>query len=488
MKFPNWLSNSFAIADAKSNAIDRDDLSSGTIGLPSPGAWTQRITLLIVLGLGAGVAWAVMARVDVVIGARGKLEPLSQSQSVQSKVGGVVTTVLVREGQTVKQGQLLLQLDKASLQNQLKTLLLQRNQLVKETAVLRLARQGRSLSTLRQTSGSIPPELMNQVQTRLLLQAQLTQNPAGLSPEQYERYVLFQQQLRDRQSITQIQRANVQTQIAETDAQLAKTEFQFKVERKLLSQLTPLMEQGAISRTDFLRRAVDVNTLQSQLNQTRLQKRELQLNQLQTQAESQKSMTETFQSLQGQLAELDAQFDSTIKANQRQMIQVNAQLSQIQTDLKSQDLRSPVDGIVFNLGPKLPGVVAQPGQALVQVVPDESLISRVQVANADIANIQVGTAVEIRIDAYPFTEYGSVKGVVSKVGREAIAMNPQADAQTTFPVEIRLDRQFLERRTEQFPLVPGMTLVANIKVRQRAPISYIADELIKVFDSAQSVR
>jgi len=488
MKFPNWLSNSFAIANPKLNSIDRDDVNTGTIGLPSPGAWTQRITFLIVLGLGAGVAWAVMARVDVVIAARGKLEPLSQSQSVQSKVGGVVTTVLVREGQTVKQGQLLLQLDKTSLQNQLKTLLLQRNQLVKETAVLRLARQGRSLSALRQTSGSIPPELMNQVQTRLLLQAMLTQNPSDLSPEQYERYTLFQQQLRDRQSITQIQRANVQTQIAETDAQLAKTEFQFKVERKLLSQLTPLMEQGAISRTDFLRRAVDVNTLQSQLNQTRLQKRELQLNQLQTQAESQKSMTETFQDLQRQLAELDTQFDSTIKANQRQMIQVNAQLSQIQTDLKSQDLRSPVDGIVFNLGPKLPGVVAQPGQALVQVVPDESLISRVQVANADIANIQVGTAVEIRIDAYPFTEYGSVKGVVAKVGREAITMNSQADAQTTFPVEVRLDRQFLERRTEQFPLVPGMTLVANIKVRQRAPISYIADELIKVFDSARSVR
>lgn len=482
MRFPHWLFNPFAM-------VDREEVSTGTLGLPSPGAWTQRMTLLILVGLGAGITWATVARVDVVIGARGKLEPLSQSQAVQSKVGGVVTTVLVREGEAVKRGQLLMQLDKTTLQNQLKTLLLQRNQLLKETAVLRLARQGQPIATLRQVTGTIPPELMNQVQMRLLLQAQLSGNTGGLAPDQYERYALFQQQLRDRQAISQIQSDTVQTQIAETEAQLAKTEFQFQVERKLLNQLTPLMEQGAISRTDFLRRAVDVNTLQSQLNQNRLQKRQLQLSRLQAQAESRKVMTDTFQDLQRQLAELDAQFDSTIKTNQRQLIQVNAQLSQLQTDLRSQDLRSPVDGIVFNLGPKLPGVVAQPGQALLQVVPNESLIARVQVANSDIANIQTGTPVELRIDAYPFTEYGSVEGMITKVGREALTLNaPESDNQTVFPVEIKLHHQFLERRTERFPFVPGMTLVANIKVRQRAPISYIADEIIRVFDGARSVR
>lgn len=481
MRLPNWFMNPFATPE-------REELNAGMLGLPSPGAWTQRITLLIVVGLGAGVAWAAIARVDVVIAARGKLEPVSQSQAVQSKVGGTVTAVLVREGQTVKRGQLLMQLDKTTLQNQFRTFLFQRNQLLKETAVLRLARQGKSIATLRQVGGTIPPELMNQVQMRLLLQAQLSGDADSLSSEQLQRYALFQRQLRDRQVINQIQTANVQTQIAETEAQLAKTEFQFQVERKLLNQLTPLMEQGAISRTDFLRRAIDVNTLQTQLNQNRLQKRQLQLNELQTQAESRKLMTETFQVLQNQLAELDTQFDSTIKANQRQLIQINAQLNQVQLDLKQQDLRSPVDGIIFNLGPKLPGVIAQPGQALLQVVPNESLIARVQVANSDIANIQVGTPVDIRVDAFPFTEYGSVDGVITKVSREALMSNPQIPDQTVFPVEIKLQSQFLQRNHERLTFVPGMTLVANIKVRQRAPISYVADEIIRVFDGARSVR
>jgi HlyD family secretion protein len=481
MRLPNWLLNPFA-------TIEPHDMSTGPLGLPTPGAWTQRLTVLIIVGLGAGVTWAAVARIDVVIAARGKLEPLSQSQAVQSKLGGSVTTVLAREGAAVKRGQLLMQLDKTTLQTQFRTLLSQRNQLLKETAVLRLARQGKSVATLQQITGTIPPELMNQVQMRLLLQAQLSGSTGGLSPEQAERYQLFQQQLRDRQVISRIQTDTVQTQIAETEAQLAKAEFQFQVERKLLNQLTPLMQQGAISRTDFLRRAVDVNTLQSQLNQSRLQKRQLQLTRLQAQAESRKVMTETFQDLQSQLAALDAQFDNTIKTNQRQLLQVNAQLSQIQMDLKNQDVRSPVDGMVFNLGPKLPGMVVKPGQELLQVVPNESLMARVQVANSDIANLQIGTPVEVRIDAYPFTEFGSVAGVITKVSREAIAPNAQVPQQTVFPVEIKLQHQFFQRKTERFTLIPGMTLVANIKVRQRAPISYIADEILRVFDGARSIR
>lgn len=481
MRLPNWLLNPFA-------TVEQDDITAGTLGLPTPGAWTQRLTVLILVGLGAGVTWATVARVDVVIAARGKLEPMSQSQTVQSKLGGVVTTVLVKEATAVKRGQLLMQLDKTNLQTQFRTLLLQRNQLLKETAVLRLARQGKPIATLQQVTGNIPPELMNQVQMRLLLQAQLSGSMGGLSPEQAERYQLFQQQLRDRQAISRIQSDTVQTQIAETEAQLAKAEFQFQVERKLLNQLTPLMQQGAISRTDFLRRAVDVNTLQSQLNQSRLQKRQLQLSRLQAQAESRKVMTETFQDLQAQLAALDTQFDNTIKTNQRQMIQVNAQLSQVQMDLKHQDVRSPVDGIVFNLGPKLPGMVVKAGQELLQVVPNEALMARVQVANSDIANLQIGTPVEVRIDAYPFTEFGSVPGVITKVSREAVTPNPQAPEQTVFPVEIKLQHQFFQRKTERFTLIPGMTLMANIKVRQRAPISYIADEILRVFDGARSIR
>ncbi|MBF2025180.1 MAG: HlyD family type I secretion periplasmic adaptor subunit [Oscillatoriales cyanobacterium C42_A2020_001] len=464
------------------------DLENKAVSLPPIAPWTRRLTQVILVGVVAGVGWSVLARIDVVINASGKLEPLSQSQVIQSRAGGVITAVLVQEGDAVNQGQLLLQLDKTPLYTQLQGLLMQRNRLVEEIAVLRIAQQGKPLNTLNQSKTTISPELMNRVQTRLLLVAQLTGDSSSLDPEQRQRFNLFLQQLRDRRTITRLQQSNIQTQIAETEAQIGQTGFQLQTEQELLARIKPLVEEGAIPQTTLLQRRVNVSDLQKQITQNSLQKRQLQIGQIQARAEEEKLMTETQREIQQQLAALDSEFNTIIKENQRQLIEVNSKLNQIKLDLKNQDLRAPIDGVVFNLEPKIPGGVTQPGQALLQVVPNETLTAKVQVANADMANIRVGLPVDVRIDAYPFTEYGAVKGVVSKVGSEAIKPNGQTPGPTVFPVEVRLERQFLERRTERLPITPGMSLVAMIKVRQRAPISYVTEEITKAFDGIKSVR
>lgn len=463
-------------------------LESKATGLPTTGNWTKRLTQVILLGIAAGVGWSVLARVDVVVNASGKLEPQSQSQIVQSRAGGVVTAVLVREGESVKQGQLLMQFDRTALLNRLQELLIQRQRLVKETAVLRLAQQGKSIGSVSNSNVTISPELMSQVQTRLLLIAQLSGDPNSLAPDQQQRFNLYQQQLRDRQSLGQLQDSTLQSKIAEADAQIRQTQFQLQREQELLNRLRPLVEQGAIPRVNLLQREVGVGDLQKQLIQSNLQRQQIELGQVQGKVEQGKVLNETQQDLQKQLAELDTKFDNIIKDNQRQLIEVTSQLDQVRLDLKNQGLRSPADGVIFELASKLPGAVTQPGQTLLQVVPNESLIARVQVANADIANIQVGLPVDVRIDAYPFTEFGVVKGIISKVGSEAVPVSQQAPRATAFPIEVRIDRQFLERRAQRFELKPGMTINAMVKVRQRAPITYVTEEITKAFDGMKTVR
>ena len=487
----HWMLNPFeALQKHYRTKLDQveQNLEIKAINLPSVAPWTKLITQVILVGVTVGAGWSIVARVDVVVTASGKLEPLSQSQVIQSRAGGVVTAVLVKEGQQVKQGQLLMQLSKTSLYNQLQQLLLQRDRLVKEIAVLRTAREGKPMETLGRSMAGVPPELLNQVQTRLLLVAQLSGNPSNLSPEQRQRYDLFERQLRERQSISSLQDSDSQAKISETESQRAQTEFQLQTEQELLARLKPLADQGAISRVNLLQRKVGVSELQSQRAQTLLKRQQLEIGRVQTQVEDGKQLTDIMQDLQRQLGELDAKFDTTIKDSQRLLIEVNGKLSQVQLDLKAQDLRAPADGVIFELGPKLPGVVSQPGQTLLQVVPNESLTAQVRVANADIANIRVGMPVDVRIDAYPFTEFGSVKGVVSKVGSEAIKLSEQAPVPTVFPIEVHLDRQFLERRSERFTLTPGMSIAALVKVRQRAPISYVTEEITKAFDGLKSVR
>ena len=487
----HWLVDPFgALQKHYRTKLDQVEqtLEVKAISLPSVAPWTKLITQVILVGVTVGAGWSIVARVDVVVTASGKLEPLSQSQVIQSRAGGVVTAVLVKEGQQVKQGQLLMQLSKTSLYNQLQQLLLQRDRLVKEIAVLRTAREGKPLAMLSRNMTGVPPELLNQVQTRLLLVAELSGDPSNLSPEQRQRYELFERQLRERESITSLQDSGSQAKISETESQRAQTEFQLQTEQELLARLKPLADQGAISRVNLLQRKVSVSELQSQRAQTLLKRQQLEIGRVQTQVEDSKQLTDMMQDLQRQLGDLDAKVDATIKDSQRLLIEVNGKLSQTQLDLKAQDLRAPADGVIFELGPKLPGVVSQPGQTLLQVVPNESLTAQVKVANADIANIRVGMPVDVRIDAYPFTEFGSVKGVVSKVGSEAIKLSEQAPGPTVFPIEVQLDRQFLERRSERFPLAPGMSIAALVKVRQRAPISYVTEEITKAFDGLKSVR
>jgi hemolysin D len=459
-----------------------EEANGGALSLPQPAIWVERITQVMLLGITVAGVWSIAARVDVVVAARGKLEPVSQTQGVQSQVGGVVTSVMVKEGEIVKKGQLLMQLDKSPLYTQLESLSEQQGELLQEVAALRKARQG-TVAT-----GDLSPELKNQVQERSLLLAQLSGNPSGLAPEQQQRYALFQQQLDSQRSINRLQTSTLNAQIATTNSQADQTAYQLQVEQGQLEQLQPLAESGAIARAEVMKRAVDVSALQSRIDQANLQKSQLQLSQQQAEVETQRIQATAYQSVQQQLASLDSQFDATVKTNERQLLQIAAQLKQVQHDLKSQDLRAPVDGAVFNLVHKLPGVVAQPAQVLLQVVPSESLVARIQVANADIANLQEGMTVDVRIDAYPFTEFGAVEGTVTRISREALPSSPQAPGQTTFPVEVKLKTQVLDRQGKPLTLVPGMTIAANVKVRSRAPISYVADELIKAWDSLRSTR
>ena len=485
-----WLNPLGALQKHYRKKLDQveQNLEIKAITLPAVAPWTKLITQVILVGVAVGAGWSIVARVDVVVTASGKLEPLSQSQVIQSRAGGVVTAVLVREGQAVKQGQLLMQLDKTPLYNQLQALLLQRDRLVKEIAVLRTAREGRAMASLGKDWAGVPPELMNQVQRRLLMVAQLSGDPSHLSPEQRQRYDLFEQQLRDRQDISNLQELDIRARMNEAESQRAQTEFQLQTEQELLARLKPLTEQGAISRVTLLQRRVSVNDLKSQQTQNLLKQQQLEISRVQSRAEEGKTMNETLQDVQRQLSELDAKFDSTIKDSQSQLIDVNGKLSQVQLDLKSQDLRAPTDGVVFELGAKLPGTVSQAGQTLLQVVPNESLTAQAKVANADIANIRVGMPVDVRVDAYPFTEFGSLKGVVSKVGSEAVKVSEQSPGATVFPIEVRLDRQFLEHQSKRLELTPGMSIATLVKVRQRAPISYVTEEITKVFDGLKTVR
>ena len=165
--------------------------------------------------------------------------------------------------------------------------------------------------------------------------------------------------------------------------------------------------------------------------------------------------------------------------------------------LRYQQLKSPVDGVVFDLQPTASGFTAQSTQTVMKVVPFGALEAKVEVPSNKIGfvKIPVGCPKElsacmnsdISIDSYPSTDFGVIEGKVTRIGSDALAPNQQEQRQElSFPVTIKLSQQTLELKSgSKLPLQVGMSLTANIKLRK---VSYLQLLLGEFQDKAESLQ
>ena len=180
-----------------------------------------------------------------------------------------------------------------------------------------------------------------------------------------------------------------------------------------------------------------------------------------------------------------------------ELADLNGRLVESRVTLRYQQLRSPVDGVVFDLKPTSRGFTAQSTQTVMKVVPMGSLEAKVEVPSNKIGFVQVPKgcpedrdacmSADISIDSFPSTDFGVLKGKVMRIGSDALEPDPQAQRQElSFPVTIQLDGQQLKLKTgASLPLQVGMSLKANIKLRK---VSYLQLLLGEFQDKAESLK
>jgi HlyD family secretion protein len=154
-------------------------------------------------------------------------------------------------------------------------------------------------------------------------------------------------------------------------------------------------------------------------------------------------------------------------------------------NIRYQDVRSPVDGLVFDLKPKGPGFVAQSSEPVMKIVPFKDLQARVEVQSSDIGFVQVGKPVEISIDSFPASDFGVLEGTLQSIGSDALPPDERNQVYR-FPVIVSLDsQQFLMKSGQELPLQVGMSLTANIKLRK---VTYLQLLLGGFKDKTDSLR
>ena len=229
-------------------------------------------------------------------------------------------------------------------------------------------------------------------------------------------------------------------------------------EEEIYTNIIPLAQQGAFKRTELLRQRNRVQQLESEVAQARA----------------------NLQEVQAQLLKMEQE-------SLREISDLERQLVEVEDTLNKEILSSPVDGLVFGLVPSSPGYATSAGEILVNVVPGGVLEAKIFVTNRDVGFLKKGMKAQVRVDAFPYTQFGSLPGTLKSVGTLPIKPDAQ-NPQPRFPAYIALQRETLRKGRDEFPVSAGQSVQANLILRDKRVISLLTDAVQKALDSLRAIR
>jgi hemolysin D len=464
--------------------------------------WSHAILWGIVGVTTFSVLWAAFARVEEAVPAAGKLEPQGAVQEVQAPVNGVVHEVLVEDGDRVQQGDVLLRLDTRASDAQLVALRQVKDSLERENRFYRAQLGNIPIDSAEMLNLDLSPEMLTLTENRSTLLAEnqlfaslLTGNNAGnFSPGQAFRLQALQSEANSRISAAQLEVAQFDRQLEESRIQLQAARSNLATNQAILSDITPLFEEGGIARLQYTRQEQEVTNSQAEVDRLVTEQERLQFAIAQAQERLQNTVAISNTDILNRMAdndkrisEINSQINRVIVDNEKRIAELTSQISQAELNLQYQEIRAPINGIVFDLQAQTQGVVGNTVEPVLKLVPSDELLARVFITNRDIGFVSPGMQVDVRVDSFPFSEFGDIKGEVVWIGSDALPPD-QFRQFYAFPATIRLDQQELIIRGNSVPLQSGMSVSANIITRDRTVLSIFTDLFIRKVESVTTSR
>lgn len=190
---------------------------------------------------------------------------------------------------------------------------------------------------------------------------------------------------------------------------------------------------------------------------------------------------------QKRIAEIDTQISEKQLENQKRIAEVDGQLAKAKLTRQYQELRAPRDGVVFDLQPNSPGFVASASEPVLKVVPSGGLVASVFITNKDIGFVKEEMPVDVKLESFPQSEFGSLEGKLSSIGSDALPPTQERPFYA-FPAKIAIDEKSLISDGKPLPLQSGMAVNASIKVRKRTVMSLFTGMFDDKVKSLESVR
>ncbi|WP_018506968.1 HlyD family type I secretion periplasmic adaptor subunit [Thiobacillus thioparus] len=414
-----------------------------------------RITLWLIMAFALiALLWAIFGRIDVVATAVGKIIPNDRTKVIQPMETAVVKAIHVRDGQEVKPGQLLIELDATSAAADSDRL---RNEAL--TAQLEALRTQALLSALEHGA---PPKLklLAGVDADRLLAEQ------SQATGQYREYQARQLQLQA--EITR-RRAELQT----TQEQVSKLEQTVPIARQRAQDYRKLMKEQFMSQHGYLEREQarieqeqDLASSRSHVVEIRAQLVESQRQQATLEAETRRQLLDQLNLASQKAVSLEQEL---IKAEQRSRLM---------------HLTAPVAGTVQQLAISTVGGVVTPAQPLMVIVPKENVLEvEAMLPNKDIGFVNPGQDAEVKVETFPFTKYGTIHGTITQVSSDAIQ---DEKVGLIYSTRVKLNKDTIRVENKTVRLTPGMAVTVEVKTGTRRVIEYFLSPLMQV--TSESLR
>jgi adhesin transport system membrane fusion protein len=396
------------------------------------------------------VLWAFFARVDEVVRGDGRVIPSKQVQVIQSLDGGIVSEILVSEGESVAVGAPLIRIDETRAVSSLRE-----NQ---SQYLAYLAKQYRLRALAEGTSFNPPDEVKKQV------------------PETYDQeYALYnssKEELTSAIAIARDQMVQREKELLEVQFRKEIAEKNYESSKRELAANKPLLASGAVSEIDILKLEREANKAKGDIDQARAQISRIES----SIGEARRKVSEVQQTFQSKVrTELN---DITARLNSVSEVSVS-----LKDKVNQSTLKSPVNGKVSRLFFNTVGGVIQPGKEVLEVVPtDDALILETKIQIKDIAFISLLQPAVVKLTAYDYTIYGALEAVVENISPDSIV---DEKGNAYYIVRVRTLKSNLGKG---LPIIPGMVAQVDIMTGKKTILSYLLKPVLKAKSYAFSER
>ncbi|MDP1658490.1 MAG: HlyD family type I secretion periplasmic adaptor subunit [Methylotenera sp.] len=381
------------------------------------------------------VVWAYFAKVDEVTRGEGRVIPSKQVQIIQSLDGGIVSEILVTEGQTVVVGTPLIRIDETRAASSLRE---------NQTQYLALLAKQSRLKALAEGSAFNPPK-------EVQLEAPQTYD------QEYALYISSKEELQSTISIARDQMVQREKELIEVQFRKEVAEKNYESATKELQANKPLLASGAVSEIDILKLERESTKARGDIDQARAQISRIQS----SIGEARRKVTEIEQTFKSKVrTELN---DITARLNSISETSVG-----LTDKVKQATLKSPVNGKVSRLFYNTVGGVIQPGKEVLEVVPtDEALILETKIQIKDIAFVRLEQPAIVKLTAYDYSIYGALDAVVEGVSANSIV---DEKGNAYYVVRVRTLKSSLGTG---LPIIPGMVAQVDIMTGKKTVLSYL---------------